>query len=186
MQLSDDSIIVNSRDTARARRRHFFSHLRPFPALLPAPQLTSCRSATLRNWFNMSSTDDSSLPEIVEDTQPTDLAVDVLRWVERSQRGLHDKLDQLASRLTQVVHTQQATTQPSLKGLLECSLRSHLRLDEKLDGLITCFDQLGSRVNQLAQAQGAMDTRMADLHRALPLPKMYHVCARARQPSLPS
>ena len=148
----------------------------------------------------MSSADDSSLPEIVEDTQPTDLAVDVLRWVERSQRGLHDKLDQLASRLTQVVHTQQATTQPSLRGLLECALRSHLRLDEKLDSLITGVDQLasgvaqlrsgvaqlGSDVAQLAQAQGAMDTRMADLHRALPLPKMYHVRARARQPSLPS
>ena len=28
-------------------------------------------------------------------------------------------------------------TQPGLKGLLECALRSHLRLGEKVDGLVT-------------------------------------------------
>ena len=73
-------------------------------------------------------------------------------------------------------------TQPGLRALLECALSSHLRLDT----LITSVAQLGTRVDQLVQAQGAMDTPVADLHRALPLPKMYHVRVRARQPSLPS
>ena len=94
-------------------------------------------------------------------------------------------------------------TRPDLRALLLGAIRGQVRLEEKVDGLITHVGQLatdvtqlgtrvnqiaqaqealGTRVNQLVQAQGAMDTRMADLHRALPLPKMYHVRARARQP----